>query len=86
MQDLVFDRAHGLQYYTGGELMFKENEFNAALARAGKTRGDLAKELNINMSTLWRKINNDGSFTRKEINTIIEFLQIDDPASIFFSE
>ena len=66
--------------------MFKENEFNAALARAGKTRGDLANELHINMSTLWRKINNDGAFTRKEINTIIEFLKIEDPTTIFFSE
>lgn len=66
--------------------MFKENEFNAALARAGKTRGDLANALHINMSTLWRKINNDGAFTRKEINTIIEFLQIEDPTTIFFSE
>ncbi len=65
--------------------MFRENEFNAALARAGKTRSDLCKKLDINMSTLWRKIHNDGAFTRKEINTIIEFLQIEDPKTIFFS-
>ena len=66
--------------------MFKVNEFRAALARAGKTQKDLAQVLNINESTLWRKINNDGNFTRQEINTIIEFLGIEDPKTIFFSE
>ena len=66
--------------------MFKVNEFRAALARAGKTQKDLAQALHINESTLWRKINNDGNFTRQEINTIIEFLEIEDPKSIFFSE
>lgn len=64
--------------------MFRENEFNAALARANKTKRELAQELGIEESTLWRKIKNDGSFTRKEINTIIDFLQIDDPMTIFF--
>lgn len=66
--------------------MFKENEFNAALARADKTRLELAQVLKINPSTLYRKIANDGSFTRKEINTIIEFLGIEDPSTIFFSD
>lgn len=65
--------------------MFKENEFNAALARANKTKKELAQVLEIEESTLWRKIKNDGSFTRKEINTIIDFLQIEDPMTIFFN-
>lgn len=65
--------------------MFKENEFNAALARANKTKKELAQVLEIEESTLWRKIKNNGSFTRKEINTIIDFLQIDDPMIIFFN-
>ena len=66
--------------------MFKENEFNAALARAGKTRRDLAEALHMNTSTLWRKIQRDGDFTRAEINTIIGFLELDDPKTIFFSD
>ena len=65
--------------------MFKENEFNAALARANKAKKELAQVLEIEESTLWRKIKNDGSFTRKEINTIIDFLQIEDPMTIFFN-
>lgn len=65
--------------------MFKENEFKAALARAGKTQKELAQALGIDQSTLWRKITNDGSFTRQEINSIIEFLGIEDPQAIFFS-
>ena len=66
--------------------MFKENEFNAALARANKTRLDLAKALDIAPSTLYRKIEKDGSFTRKEIKQIIEFLEIEDVKTIFFSD
>ena len=65
--------------------MFNEREFNAQMARKGKRRVDLANALGIDPSTLYRKIQNDGDFDREQISTIIEFLEIDDPMSIFFA-
>jgi hypothetical protein len=47
---------------------------------------ELAEYLGINELTLYRKINNDGAFTRKEINAMIKFLHIEDPAEIFFAD
>lgn len=66
--------------------MFDKNRFKAQMALRGKTSRDLAKALKIDESTLYRKIQNDGSFTRHEINTLIDVLEIDDPKSIFFAE
>jgi DNA-binding Xre family transcriptional regulator len=50
------------------------------------SKKELAEELGINEATLYRKINNDGYFTRSEINKLIEVLRIDNPAEIFFAE
>lgn len=65
--------------------MFKKNEFRAQVARAGKTQKEVAEYLGIDESTLYRKIQNDGSFTRGEINKMIVFLSIEHPESIFFA-
>lgn len=65
--------------------MFDRNRFRAQMALRNVTHKRLAEVLRIDESTLYRKINNDGSFTRDEINKIIEFLKIEDPASIFFA-
>ena len=46
----------------------------------------LAERLNINESTLYRKINADGDFSREEINIMIEYLEIDNPSEIFFAK
>ena len=43
----------------------------------------LASILGINEATLWRKIKNDGAFTRDEMSKIIEALDITDPEAIF---
>ena len=56
----------------------------AQLALKGKTQRDLARELGINESTLYRKIAAGGDFSRKEINDIVQILDIDDPVPIFF--
>lgn len=66
--------------------MFDKRRFKAALALRGMTMRELAGELGINESTLHRKIENDGNFTRKEINEIIAILYIQNPAEIFFAE
>ena len=52
----------------------------------GVSKKELAVKLGINEITLYRKINNDGFFTRKEINTMIDVLAIENPAEIFFAE
>lgn len=66
--------------------MFDKARFKAQIVLAGITSKELAEKLGINESTLYRKINNDGSFTRDEINKLIEILGIDNPQEIFFAE
>ena len=66
--------------------MFNRNEFRAQVARADKTYREGAEYLGINESSLYRKIQNDGSFTRGEINKLIVFLNIDNPKVIFFAD
>lgn len=57
----------------------------AQLVLKGVTLKELAKTLEIDESTLYRKINDDGRFTRKEMNNMIDFLEIEDPNNIFFA-
>ncbi len=66
--------------------MFNKLEFNAQIARKGLRRIDVAKALNIDPSTLYRKIENDGDFDRDQINTLIALLGIEDPKPIFFAD
>ncbi len=66
--------------------MFNKYEFNAALARRGMKKVELAKYLGIEYSTLYRKIEENGKFTREEMAKIIDILSIDDPMKIFFAE
>lgn len=66
--------------------MFNRNALKAAMALRGVTGKDLAKEIGCDQSTLYRKMDNDGSFTRKEINAIISYLRIADPKAIFFAD
>ena len=65
--------------------MFNKNEFRAAIARAGKTHKDVAKQIGVDESTLYRKIQENGRFTRAEINEMIDYLKIENPKSIFFA-
>lgn len=66
--------------------MFNRNEFRAQIARAGKTNKEVAEYLGIDESTLYRKVQNNGSFTREEINKMILFLSIEQPEMIFFAQ
>lgn len=66
--------------------MFDKRKFLAQLALRDVKKKELAEYLGINELTLYRKINNDGAFTRKEINAMIKFLHIEDPAEIFFAD
>lgn len=66
--------------------MFSENRFKAQMIIAGVKHSELAAFLGINSSTLYRKIKNDGDFSREEISKIVDILHIDDPKDIFFAE
>lgn len=65
--------------------MFDERKFRAQLVLKGISMKELASLLNLNESTVYRKINDNGSFTRDEINRMIEFLEIENPMEIFFA-
>ena len=65
--------------------MFDRNEFKAQVVRKGKTMKQVADFLGIDESTLYRKIQADGNFTREEINLLIDFLEISEPMTIFFT-
>ena len=65
--------------------MFDKRKFMAQLALVGMTLKELAQKLGIDESTLYRKINDNGRFSRKEMNDIIIILNIEDPNPIFFA-
>lgn len=45
---------------------------------------ELSEQLGINPSTFYRKMNNDGDFSRAEIEKMIIVLEINDPVFVFF--
>lgn len=65
--------------------VFDKRKFLAQMTLRDVSKKELAEKLGINEMTLYRKINNDGFFTRKEINTMIDYLAIENPAEIFFA-
>lgn len=52
----------------------------------GVSAGQLCKHLGINRTTLWKKVTGRSEFRQSEIQSIIEYLKIDDPTPIFFAE
>ena len=66
--------------------MFNKLEFNAQIARKGMLKKDVAKALGIDVSTLYRKMEKDGDFSREEMAVLIELLGIEDPKEIFFAD
>ena len=71
----------------GGEKrVFNKRKFLAQMTLWDVSKKELAEYLGINEITLYRKINNDGHFTRQEINKMITYLHIDNPTEIFFAD
>ncbi len=66
--------------------LFNKLKFKAAVVENGKTIADVAEYLEINESTLYRKINGTSEFNRDEIQNICIFLHLDSPVEIFFAE
>ena len=66
--------------------MFDKRRFKAAVVLKGYTFADVAKILEIDISTLHRKMNGESDFYRAEIQTLCNALDIEDPQSIFFAQ
>lgn len=68
--------------------MFKRNELRAELVRRGMTFEDVAKALEINPVSLYRKMNGTSDFFRGEIETIVHLLGLsgEDVLRIFFAK
>lgn len=66
-------------------LDFNRRKLQAQMVLKGKTGKEVAEKLAINEATLYRKMNN-GDFTRNQISTMIEFLDITDIDGIFFAD
>lgn len=65
------------------------NKLKGKIVEKGLNMGKLAQLIGIDRSTLYRKINNDGStLTIKEVNNICKVLALSDQeaASIFFNQ
>ena len=66
--------------------MFNKRKFLAQLTLRDVSKKELAEYLGISEVTLYRNIENNGFFTREEIGKMIRFLEIENPAEIFFAE
>lgn len=71
----------------GGDIV-NPTEFKIAQIRAGVSKEEIAKELGINITTLYRKINGESDFTLSELKQLKRMLGMtkDDVDCIFFSE
>lgn len=68
--------------------MFDKNKFKAQLIASGLTVKDIAALLEVNESTVYRKIERDGDFSREEINLMLKPMKIRTPKQmneIFFA-
>lgn len=65
--------------------MIDVNKLKGSIVGAGKTQTDVAKILGITPKTFSLKLKK-GVFGSDEIETMIEYLSIEDPLSIFFAK
>ena len=65
--------------------MFDEEKFREVLKAKNKSLQDIADILNINLATLYRKMNGTSDFFRSEMDILVKELEIDDPKAIFFA-
>ena len=49
------------------------------------TIGEMCDVLDISRSAFYRKCNGKSEFTQSEIQTIVDYLELDSPVGIFFS-
>lgn len=67
--------------------MLNKNKLKAKVIENGLTMEKVAKELDINVTTLYRKINGTSDFTRSEMHKIKDLLNLSvkDAVDIFFN-
>ena len=65
--------------------MFDRKEFDIELVRNEMNMSDLAIAIDIHPSTMYRKVADNGDFTREEIEKITKRLNLDSPMKIFFA-
>lgn len=67
--------------------MFMRNRFEAALKLRGKTLSDVAEFLQLNRSTVYKKINQKSDFSREEVQILKENLNLstDEMMEIFYA-
>ena len=58
--------------------MFNLNNFLAMLMKNGYTKEKLANELDISMTSLYRRLNNSGNFTSEEVRIMISLFGKED--------
>lgn len=63
--------------------MFDKKLFKAAVVLAGLTLRQVSAELGIDEATLYRKMNGDSDFYRREIQQLCDLLKIEDPGKVF---
>lgn len=66
--------------------MFDRKRLQAQMVLVGMNVKEVSAALGINETTFYRKMNNDGDFSRKEISQLVEILKIEDPMIIFFAD
>ena len=68
--------------------MLDKNEFRSAIAKIGKSQGDVANDLGMSPTTLSAKVNGGQDFKRGEIEMMaLKYcLNAEDVRRIFFSE
>lgn len=63
--------------------MFDEAMFREAIKNSGKTLQDIADLLNINLTTLYRKMNGESDFYRSEMEILQKTLKLKNAEKIF---
>ena len=56
------------------------------MKKRGVTNGDMCAMLGISRSAFYRKCNGRSEFTQSEIQKIVNFLDLETPVGIFFTE
>ncbi len=65
--------------------MINTDKLRGIIAERGVSQKDVAKEIGITPKTFYEKMNR-GVFGSDEIDVMIEYLDIKDPAAIFFAK
>lgn len=66
--------------------MFDEQKFRAAAILSGLSMDQIANQLGINSTTLYRKLKRNGDFSRSEIQILRSLFIVKNTDSIFFAD